>query len=450
MSGSERICVSALKLLGNCAMSQKPFFGVSVACAVGLAVSAQPTSARQPVVFTYFLPTTSVSATVSHRLIRCPAVGVGDVVIVTSWSLKPVTEPDYDAPVYIDASTGFLAERSTELTFNPDGTLLSINAKSTGQGEKVINAVLDLAGTIAPMFAGGLPMGTPGIGPSGPEPSAGDERCTEEVLALLAAQDKLINDVAEGEELVRKGDANQARIDQLARDTEMLVGTKAALTVSQSAASVLGPALGGLNQSTDIDKLSGSVLIAKPDISVWFKGGYATLIAADVPGQEHGFRIEYAVSKSAARAMRSIGDAKWNPSEIGSDLVYRRPVPAQLLAYPCGSVPANGECEKDVSPRGRLSSASLEFSMPQVSKPSSIPVGSAGIFGSRTVSAEFNPNGAPLKLSYGSSPGSEGIASSIGAAGDALGEVRAARLNAIKRETELREAEEALQKYTQP
>lgn len=430
-------------------MSRKSFYGLGTACAALLTASAQSAAAGQPAVLTYFLPTTSVSATVSHRLVSCPDKGDGDVIVATSWSLKSVTGPDYDAPVYIDASTGFLAERLTELTLNPNGTLASINAKAEGQGPAVIEAVLDLAGVVAPMLAGLPPMGSMGD-PSIPSPAISTQRCTDEALALLASHARLVEAIATAEELIRKGDASQSQIDQLARDKEALVATRGALTVSQSAATVLGPALGKLDATTGLEEMSGSVLVPTPDISSWFIGGVPDGLGGKVAGHDHGFRIEYAVSKKAASSMRQLGDGNWTADKRDTDLVYRRPVPAQLLAYPCNDSPVNGVCPKDTSAKGRAASASLAFSMPQISHPSRIPVGSAGIFGSRTVAAEFDTNGAPLKLSYGSSPGADGIASSIGAAGEALGEVRDAQLNAIKRQTELLEAEEALRKYREP
>lgn len=426
----------------------------AAAIAIVVATAPQPVGARGSAVLTYFLPETIVSATVRQRLVSCPAAGGGNVVVETSWNLIPVARPDYDALVQIDASTGFLANRSTELTLNPNGTLVSINSEAEGQGAEVVEAVLGLVGTVAPMLVStardSLPEDIAASQATGTTP----HRCTQAIRDLLTSRADLAEAVANGEELIRQGEASQAQQDQLARDKQMLAATEAALTVSRSATAELNNTIGGLSAQTSLADLSGNIVVGAPDISIWFEPDYVAEtsyvdeVREKVPGQQHGFHISWAASRSAAAAMRLGNGASWNSGQVGTDLVYRRPVPAQMLAYPCRSAPAaDNTCTRDTSPGGRAATGALGFSLPQLSIPSLIPIGSAGIFGSRTVSAAFDASGAPVRLSYGSSSGAEGIAASIESGGAALGELRDARLNAIRRETELLEAEQTLEQY---
>jgi hypothetical protein len=60
-----------------------------------------------------------------------------------------------------------------------------------------------------------------------------------------------------------------------------------------------------------------------------------------------------------------------------------------------------------------------------------LPIGGAGLFGTREVSASFDALGRPTELSFGSDPGAAAIAGIIDAAGETATSIRTAELDAM-------------------
>lgn len=412
---------------------------------------AQPAQARtaRPMLG-YFLPKAAISAAVSQRLVACPAEGNGDIEVVTQWELasKAVADPGYFHE--IDAHAGFLAKRNVELTLNENGTLAGINAAAEGQGGAVVSSVLKLAATFAPMLAGvEVPVHAPMGGGRGGKISRGDsqhksgrrpaaqpiQRCNEKTLAALAEQARLTAEIGKLEETVAADgitDTEKAMLDAR-KDKLALVEARLTLEGDVDAAK--------LNNDLDQRLMGARVRIAPLDYSQWFVNNTTTTKARDaIPGGRHGFLLGWTANQALAKVLKDGGE----PSvDEHLELVYRRPVPAKLTGVPC--LDNADTCTVDESPAGAAASAVMPFAAPQLSGLFRLPVGSAGIFGSREVKASFDALGRPTTLSYGSDPGSEKIAGAIDSLGEAASGIRDARLNAIKHETELLTAIKDLQ-----
>ena len=391
-----------------------------------------------PKYLTYYLPKAQVAAAVSQRLVRCEGKGDdAEIEVETTWTLKARAVPDYKRPITIDVSSGFLAARTVGMKFNPDGTLVSINAKSTGQGGAVLASAIKLAGTLAPLVAG-----APVVTASGETP----ELCRSEIVALLERHAELAGRIDMIEAVIAEGNASTTQKDLLALYRLRLLAIEDGLTIT-------GPAG---NLSTQVAKLEpckdggeckpeGSAIIAKFDYSKWFLDPASS--KKDIPGSEHGFVVRWAGSAAATESLARDKWSRWRDGDL-KQLVYLRPVPAILIGMPCADAPTAIRCTPDEnSPHA---SASLEFAIPQLSPRFALPVGSAGIFGSREVAASFDSWGRPTELTYGSDPGATAIAETIDAVGATATSIHNAELNAIKHEIELEEAKEKLEAFQQP
>jgi hypothetical protein len=129
----------------------------------------------------YFLPKTEVAVTISQRIVRCPT-NVQKMEVAAQAVIKPKVVADQY--VQVDIRSGLFAERTTGLVQRPNGTLEAFNAKSEGQGGKILGAVAKAALTVAGFSAGGVaPATSPNweMRPAPPKPS-----CNPATLKLLA------------------------------------------------------------------------------------------------------------------------------------------------------------------------------------------------------------------------------------------------------------------------
>ncbi|MET0179572.1 MAG: hypothetical protein ABW194_03695 [Novosphingobium sp.] len=413
--------------------------------AVGLPATAlmalQPgeSHARQPVSLTYYLPRTVVSATVTQRLVRCEG---SEVDVATDWKLASETAADYSQPVRVDASSGFLAKRSVDLTLNPDGTLSAFNSESEGQRAAVIQSVLKLAGTLAPIVASGGVLASPrpqaAINPSllPPRPPT----CTQQAVRRLRTLAQLNERIARIEDTVAAGEAapgqeNLLELLRVRRDDLV-----AALTIVVATIPAYDPAAAGKPGESGFADTKVWRLPA-PSYADWFG---ASLPPENVPGSVNGFAVALIADTDALKAFGNDATAESVP-ERGPRrrLVWRRPVPAILVAYPCRA-DEPGACIRDRTPSAVAASDALPLSFPQLARREWLPVGSAGLFGSRTVKASFDGTGTPLTLSYGTDPGAAAIAGTIDSAGETATAIHAARLAALERRIAIEQALDTL------
>lgn len=403
-------------------------------------VPYDPAKASEPVTLHYYLTKVDVGAAVSQTLENCHADGT--IEVVTKWNLTADGAADYARRVDIDVSPSFLVERETGLKLYPNETLASFNAKATGQGGAVLSAVLSAAARLAPMAVGlpvasvGLqPMGGPQVDGATPPPPPPPPKCNRATLALLTERDTLRGDINRLEQAILLGTATRPQIDQLARKNQDLLRVERRLTISQQI-----PAVAAAFDTTctaapaQPDMCGGAVFVPPFDYEPWLE-------AADPVGTVRENNFGFVVSWEAAYTPVQSGA---QPAGTGRprDLVYRRPVPALMVAYACADG-RQADCEQLKGPEGAGAFSKLEFAIPQLSPDYRLPLG-GGIFGGRSVEAEFDDLGRPTRLSFGSDPGGEGIASTITAASTAMVDIDGARLAAINAEIEMEEALENL------
>lgn len=425
--------------------------GLAGASCLGLAIPAK--AAPKPMLG-YFLNKASVSASVSQRIVACPAVGEGDIKVVTQWNLQAQSVPDYKQFHQIDASAGFLAKRNVDLTLNPDGTLASLNAKSEGQGGQVIASALKLVGTMAPLVSSaGLEKILMKNAYAARFEVLADEvkeapaiqRCKPEVVALLGDHARLEREISDLAAKLSPDGITDAEKQQIDAKQELLAEIEQRLTIKAAAGDRLDETL-GLASPCQTNCTPGTKVRIAPfgeRYGNWFESEHLAKAVASIPGSAHGFMVGWSGDGDAAEALFA-GSMPTGKSD--RELLYRRPVPGVLTGYPC----SDAACKPDKSVDGKRASEMIEFPIPQLSGLFRLPVGSAGIFGSREVKIAFDTAGQPTQLSYGSDTGAESIAKTLDGLGEMATSLRDARLNAIKHETELLEAINALEKLKNP
>lgn len=381
----------------------------------------------------YFLPRTKMAATVHQLIRRCPTVAQPKPLIATTIAISERAGPDPAAFVRLSLRGGALTGRTTKLGLRPDGTLSAFNAKSTGEAGQVLSAVISTATTLASLGAGGAPALDAGWGRRPPQPALA---CTAETEELVNQMTETERQIAQLRANVAAGSETSATAQVLASLTAELAGLVERLTL-RAAPLNLDPAAA--------DFASGPALvrhIGRVDFTSWF-GGAATeqaLAAADVPGR-NGFR--FALQPNAAiRSVYATGDGSPPvPSGATTRFYYRRPVPASATVAACRVSWSGTDCDADPS---AATSAQKTVMLPQLSGAFSLPIGRSNLFGTRTTSATFDEQGAPLTLEYGSTRGGADIAGVINAGNTGIATLRDSdtaantrRIAEIKAEREL-------------
>ena len=447
--------------------------------------------AKDPVEIGYFLPKTRVSAAVEQKLTQCPASDGTKPGFEYKVALASKAVPD--RLVLVDARSGFLADRSTSLKFTDDGLIKEFNGSRTGQGGPMLVSLIKAGAVAASMAAG--PAATaaaaasasslqlyariPGRAPAAVMPrmvTRYELQCTAEARAKLAEVSRLKTDIGRLEDRILKGEEGVAVQQLLAQRRKEFGEAEAKLTQTTKLKEALSPVL----QKDGPSGLTG--FIPAPDFGNWFKvvavltppagsGGedetrptldqaLARVHGDVVPGQ-YGYLVTVKPDSRMTEFLSCGPKAGWTAcggGDVGEakiatrDLVYRQPVPASVSlrplhvkceAAPCPDSPTNWKDAEQAS-------AADSVKLPQLSRLFVLPTGGGGIFGSRTVAAEFGAGGEPTMLKYEVGSSSKNIASAIDAGASAAQTVDGAELAATKRRIEEMEAEEKLRKLLEP
>ncbi|MEQ1687020.1 MAG: hypothetical protein ABL874_00420, partial [Sphingopyxis sp.] len=304
---------------------------------------------------------------------------------------------------------------------------------------------LGLAGTILPML-GGVPRG-----PSANRISAQTERgdlwgaasrtpsspCTVEARALLAELENVRNNIALLQDAVAAGEATpiQARaLTQSIEREDALVG-RLTITIGQARFAPAASSPTVIRESNHLPAPSPSVYAR------WFNNPEAE--SSHIIGNAFGYRVGWVANTADYDALRADTRPLTFPTSPTRNFYYRQPVPATLVAGPCLRA-ASAICTFDESPEGDAASAALNAALPQLGPLRAVPIGSSGIFSSRTFGATLDASGVPLTLAYTADPGAEAIAASIDSAGDLATALHNAELDRLNHAIELREAREKL------
>lgn len=385
----------------------------------------------------YFLPKTKAAASFSQRLVRCPTTDDARILVETHAQILAKTVPDYARLYRIDASAGFLAKRSTELLLNPDGTMKSVNATVEGQGAAVIVSTVKLAAFAASLVIGGPKA--PGF--RGEPPKELATRCRPQIAALLTERDGLAENISKLEARLASSGLTADETAELASSRDRLSAIDDALTLS--------------SKPVAIDPTADGSASADPlDYGEWFDR-INPLDLSKLPGDD-GVLVSWKINSTAQAALTNAayvqpGDVSGLSSAPQAIIYYRRPVPVVMSMVPCtlngnkkhDKTPVKREagrvadksqtCIVDQTPEAAALTTDSSAGFLQLSGLFRLPIGRGGLFGSRTVAAEFDASGAPTSLKYGSDPGAADVASAIDAAREGGTTLRDARADALAR-----------------
>jgi hypothetical protein len=400
--------------------------GASALALVGMAMGASSPAEAAPKLgfeFGYFLPRTSFGAAAAERLIKCPAADDRDAVIETTVVIDSATKPDPDAYVRLDTSSGPLAKRTTEIKLNSNGTLVSFNGSTEGEGGAVLGAVIKVATTVAASMVGGGMLAAPMkmMGDSSRSPQRRlSFSCTDKTEQKVAERDRLADAVANLEAQVIAGHDSPAVAALLDARRAALADADDALTITSKA--VVDPKSG---------EDSGMIRIEPFDPDGWFKGDVPARIRRR-PGI-NGFLLSWTADKRIAAAFTRSAWQAGIPADPQSYLLYRRPIPVSVKAVSCEV--GGSDCRPDAS--DDAITATKVVSVAQFSPIFVVRLGRGGIFGSRQAEADFDANGTPTRLKYGSASGGADIASVIDAGGDGFSTLRGAGAAARDRQLQV-------------
>lgn len=397
----------------------------------------------------YFLPKTKAAASFSQRLVRCPTTDDTRILVETHAQILAKTVPDFARLYRIDASAGFLAKRSTELLLNPDGTMKAVNATVEGQGAAVIISTVKLAA-----FAASLAIGGPkALGFRGEPPKELATRCRPQVAALLIERDGLADNIS--------------KLEARLAGSGLTAGETALLASAHDRLSAIDDALTLSSKPVAIDPTSDGSASADPlDYAEWFDR-ISPLDLSKLPGDD-GVLVNWKINASAKAALTSA--AYVQPSDVSAltsapeaVIYYRRPVPVAMSMVPCtlngnkrhDKTPVKREagraadksqtCIVDQTPEAAALTTDSSAGFLQLSGLFRLPIGRGGLFGSRSVAAEFDVSGAPTSLKYGSDPGAADVASAIEAAREGGTTVRDARADALARKAAMLKSRKDIQ-----
>lgn len=453
-------------------------------------------NAEDPILH-YYIPKTTVAAQITQRITKCSVEGGNLLLNVhTQLSLKPGVKPDYSRAIAINAKSKFLVNKSTKLTFNPDGTLKSLNGTATGQGGPVLSAVIQTGATIAaittaPPAAAFLTIaGDPNIGTKSKE-----EKMTViyvpscKVSGTIETLRNTQNNLKKAREKIINGEAGQAIIDEISRLEKEVTKYQNALTIKQGV--TLTPAT-----KTQVKKMIFSANISAEKMANHYSKWIALerkLVSEDIKNTDYN-----AARFDSADLLTHLRDAKepsnrsslsdWSilTSQLNSPLEpytiagvhgLKLSITAVSDAYDTINNPktniANSKKKDDNSKKknaampweqtsnrdfyyvrpvpakarfyacanpkcdkavkGQGASKSENILLPQLSKLFKLSPGGS-IFATKTVAATFGPYGEPLTLEYTKGGGGAEIASVINAGGQAATTIDGAKLKATQDE----------------
>lgn len=407
-------------------MKNRAMLYLASATIAGLALgTALPAQAKDKPAIAYFLPRTNVAVSVAMTLASCPSETGEQPEIQSEWTVTAVGAADPSKLVKVDVSSGFLAKRSNAFEFYPSGTLAEFNGSSEGQGPALIGSILKTVANVVPLLA---PRGASVLTETqDPIPANNRLYCSEGAIALLTALSAAKGEVRALEDKVVLGTATTADLDLLERRRKKRGALQDALTIEANA-----------NFAAQDENSNWIGHVVLPELlKDWFStkpvdGNSIAFDRTKVKGIE-GFGVTINPVETALAAKLAEGEA-FDLNKVHRSLVYRRPVPAKVVVTVKGCTGSDCEAiELDGNPL-----------IGQWGAISTLPVGNAGLFGSRQASASFDQFGTPLKLSYGSDSGAAGIGSTIEAAGSTAVAIADSEAAALEREVKKEELRQKL------
>jgi hypothetical protein len=189
--------------------------------------------------------------------------------------------------------------------------------------------------------------------------------------------------------------------------------------------------------------------LASADLTVWFdavsKDGLERALADAGLGQVLAFKASTTFVTTVDPTPITNSDGTQKTYQV---LVYREPGSVKVTLAPQadfqpGSLRGVERTFAEAAYEATKAKATVK--VPQIGTLKVIPFNGSGIFGSRAVAAIFDQMGELTSIGYTSTGGADALAGVIDASVAAGVELRDQRVNAIKREIELRTQEKALE-----
>ncbi len=454
-----------------------------LAITIALATSGATLASGRPEI-SYFLPKVRVSASVAHRLARCPTDE--DPTLRIEYTPALAAKATRGRLIVVDAGAGFLVDRSTKVGLE-SGMLRSFNSTATGQGGPVLVSLMKAAVTAYTLTA--APLATipamrglaerRGAGrprPVVPRPMVRVHvlRCNASTAATMAKLEDVENDIAKIERGLIENDspALEALLERRSAQAEDL---RSQLTLVTSTQKALDPKRSADGSVTDL-----TADLPPPELQRWLAVERRTVPAQNgledkpiTPSLDEmldreretakrpivgrrGYTVSISVDPRMDRLLGCAPDAEPVPCSDaersdttvrgGRDLVHLRPVPATLSLAPIATDCAASPCPAGW---GDEATAGVAAALPQLSRPQVVPTGGGSIFGRRMVAAEFDPLGEPTSIQYEKGGNATTAASIIDASSASSSLVADARLNALKRRVEIEKTKAELTKLLQ-
>jgi hypothetical protein len=366
----------------------------------------------------YFLPKTEVVVTVTQRIVQCPST-TQMMQVVSQATIKPRVVADQY--VEVDIRSGTFAERTTALVLRPNGTLESFNAKTEGQGGKILGAVTKVALTMASFAAGApVPLSAGGEAPRMPA-------CNDATRRLLSSRADAIQRADELEAVIAREGETTPRIAMLERIDEEIEFITDALTLRTK------------ETITDL-KTTGAQPLKRVDYAKWLDNFDPATI--NVVGK-YGYKLDRNVG-TVPDAIKEDGVTKYQRPVAA--LIYRRPVIIPVSIAPCLDDwdTVKSTCTEDESFDAVALTDTAKIPVPQLSKLFLLHVGRGGLFGSKEAKAKFDEFGTPVELSFGTSTGTDDAAAVIDSSLAGVVSVRDAKLSNLERRLAIAKAKKEL------
>ena len=391
------------------------------------------------VILDYSIPKATIGFAVSHMITQCPDdAGRGFSMDIAS-GIVPVYGPG--ETVKVNASGSLFVDRKIELEFHPNGNLKSFNGSSESQGGPAIVAAIKVASFVWSASTGsGLAAAVMAAAATsdldnkklvnGPSKWACHKWVKDALSAKEAAEKRL--------EALR----NSVVSTQFTKDLAVEISkTEALIAALEGQLTVEGKPVKWAPSSTS---LNYTATAASGDLSVWFVPNPMLNLKKELLEAGYGQLTQFSVSGSSG--------LKAPPRVVSGEplkrLAYRRLVTGSVKMAPAAPFEPGTKLDATETAlalqRYEATKQSLTPMIPQLGELVEVPFDKSGVFGTRAVSASFTEAGALTAIGYTNKGGAKALENVTDAAIDGLGEIRDAKLNAIKRDIELREQEKKL------
>lgn len=387
----------------------------------------------EKVTLDYHLPEVKIGFAVSHMITKCPDAKGKGLELETITAIKPIYSRGEE--IKVNPKGNLFVDRQVKLEYHENGTIKSFNGSSTGQGGKIVAAVIKAA-----TFAATTAMGVPSVGALDDKgnPPLAPIACNSTIVNMLKEKESLKGELASLKQALISQGPSENLLARITLHEAALADTILQLTISSS------PAIWSPTASTTNLPINPSAA----DLTGWFDGVSAPdlQLALTKAGMGH---IQ---SFKTSAVFASTPDPTTIKSTVGTSgkiraLVYREPGMVDVTLVPVADFdPGDLKGVEALLAKAtyEATKAKATVKVPQIGTLKVIPFDGSGIFGSRAVAATFDQMGELTSIGYASTGGADALAGVVDASVAAAIELRDQEPNAIKGDIERRTQTNAL------